>query len=51
MYASTLLLIVPVIIGRFFVVQSPSWLASRGWVDEAETRVAACADFDCYEAN
>ena len=36
MYASTLLLVVPVIIGRFFIVQSPSWLASRGWVDEAE---------------
>jgi MFS transporter, putative metabolite transport protein len=38
MYASTLLLVVPVIIGRFFVVESPGWLASRGWVDEAETQ-------------
>ena len=38
MYASTLLLVVPVIIGRFFVVQSPSWLASRGRVGEAETQ-------------
>src|SRR5882757_5073917 len=36
MYASTLLLALPVIIGRFFVVQSPLWLAYRGRVEEAE---------------
>jgi MFS transporter, putative metabolite transport protein len=36
MYASTILLAVPVIIGRFFVVQSPSWLAFRGRIAEAE---------------
>ena len=33
MYASTILLAVPVIIGRFFVVQSPLWLAYRGRVE------------------
>jgi putative MFS transporter len=38
MYASTLLLVVPVIIGRVFVVQSPSWLHARGFVGEAETQ-------------
>jgi MFS family permease len=36
MYASTLVLAVPVIVGRCFVVQSPSWLASRGRIEEAE---------------
>jgi len=36
MYASTVLLAVPVIIGRFFVVQSPSWLVFRGRIAEAE---------------
>lgn len=36
MYASTLLLAVPVAVGRFFIVQSPLWLASRGRVEEAE---------------
>src|ERR1700704_3395545 len=36
MYASTILLAAPVIIGRFFVVQSPLWLAYRGRVEEAE---------------
>jgi MFS family permease len=36
MYASTLLLVVPVTIGRFFVVQSPLWLVHQGRVDEAE---------------
>src|SRR5947209_5703035 len=36
MYASTILLAVPVIIGRFFVVQSPSWLVFRGRFAEAE---------------
>ena len=36
MYASTIVLAVPVIIGRFFVVQSPLWLAYRGRVEEAE---------------
>jgi MFS family permease len=35
-YASTLLLAVPVIIGRFFIVQSPSWLVVRGRLEEAE---------------
>ena len=39
-YASTLLLAVPVIIGRFFVVQSPLWLAYRGRVEEAEAATA-----------
>jgi MFS transporter, putative metabolite transport protein len=37
MYASTLLLAVPVTIGRFFVIQSPLWLVSRGRIAEAET--------------
>ena len=36
MYASTLVLTVPVIIGRFFIVQSPLWLMFRGRVEEAE---------------
>jgi len=36
MYASTLVLAVPVIIGRFFIVQSPLWLMFRGRVKEAE---------------
>ena len=40
MYASTILLAVPVIIGRFFVVQSPLWLAYRGRVEEAEVATA-----------
>ena len=40
MYASTILLVVPVIIGRFFVVQSPLWLAYRGRVEEAEVATA-----------
>jgi putative MFS transporter len=40
MYASTLLLAVPVIIGRFFIVQSPSWLALRGRIKEAEVETA-----------
>jgi putative MFS transporter len=40
MYASTILLAVPVIIGRFFVVQSPLWLAYRGRVEEAEAATA-----------
>src|SRR5262249_28078273 len=35
-YASTLVLAVPVIIGRFFIVQSPLWLMFRGRVEEAE---------------
>jgi MFS transporter, putative metabolite transport protein len=35
MYASTILLAVPVIVGRFFVVQSPLWLAYRGRLEEA----------------
>src|SRR5215208_4789381 len=39
-YASTILLAVPVIIGRFFVVQSPLWLAYRGRVEEAEVATA-----------
>jgi MFS transporter, putative metabolite transport protein len=36
MYASTLVLAVPVTIGRFFIVQSPLWLVFRGRVEEAE---------------
>src|SRR3954452_10645035 len=40
MYASTILLAVPVIIGRFFVVQSPLWLAYRGRLEEAEVATA-----------
>ena len=36
MYASTLILAMPVIIGRFFVVQSPPWLVCRGRIAEAE---------------
>jgi putative MFS transporter len=40
MYASTILLAVPVIIGRFFVVESPLWLAYRGRVEEAEVATA-----------
>ncbi|MEA2969595.1 MAG: transporter, putative metabolite transport protein, partial [Alphaproteobacteria bacterium] len=35
MYASTIILVVPVIIGRFFVVQSPPWLVFRGRIEEA----------------
>src|SRR5262249_57592930 len=37
MYASTLVLSVPAIIGRFFIVQSPLWLMFRGRAKEAET--------------
>jgi MFS transporter, putative metabolite transport protein len=40
MYASTLLLAVPVAIGRFFVIQSPLWLVSRGRIAEAEAATA-----------
>jgi MFS transporter, putative metabolite transport protein len=36
MYASTLILALPVIVGRFFVVQSPPWLVFRGRIEEAE---------------
>src|SRR5260370_26509111 len=36
MYASTLVLAVPVIISRFFILQSPLWLMFRGRVEEAE---------------
>ena len=36
MYASTLVLAVPVVIGRFFIVQSPLWLMFRGRVKQAE---------------
>jgi putative MFS transporter len=36
MYASTLLLAVPVTVGRFFVVQSPLWLVLQGRMKEAE---------------
>jgi putative MFS transporter len=39
MYASTLVLAVPVIIGRFFVVQSPPWLVLRGRIAEAEAAI------------
>jgi MFS family permease len=34
-YASTIIIAAPVIVGRFFVVQSPSWLMVRGRVAEA----------------
>jgi MFS transporter, putative metabolite transport protein len=40
MYASTILLAAPVIIGRFFVVQSPNWLANQGRIKEAEVETA-----------
>src|SRR3981081_3725477 len=36
MYASTILLVLPVIVGRFFVVQSPPWLVFRGRIEGAE---------------
>ena len=36
MYASTLILALPVIVGRFFVVQSPAWLVFRARIEEAE---------------
>jgi hypothetical protein len=36
MYASTLVLAVPVVIGRFFIVQSPLWLMFRDRVEQAE---------------
>src|SRR5262249_56806681 len=39
MYASTIVLAVPVIIGRFFVVQSPSWLVFQGRIEEAEAEI------------
>jgi MFS transporter, putative metabolite transport protein len=39
MYASTIALAVPVIIGRFFVVQSPPWLVCRGRIAEAEVEI------------
>jgi putative MFS transporter len=39
MYASTIVLAVPVIIGRFFVVQSPPWLVCRGRIAEAEAAI------------
>jgi MFS family permease len=34
-YANTIIIAAPVIVGRFFVVQSPSWLMVRGRVAEA----------------
>src|ERR1700746_3277385 len=40
MYASTLVLAVPVLIGRFFIVQSPLWLMFRGRVEEAQAATA-----------
>jgi len=39
MYASTILLAIPVIIGRFFVVQSPAWLVLRGRIADAEVEI------------
>lgn len=39
MYGSTIILAVPVIIGRFFVVQSPPWLVHRGRIAEAEAEI------------
>jgi len=36
MYASTIVLAVPVLIGRFFIVQSPLWLMFRGRIEEAQ---------------
>jgi putative MFS transporter len=44
MYASTLLLAMPVTIGRFFVIQSPLWLVSRGRIAEAEAATARSQD-------
>src|SRR5207247_395244 len=35
MYASTIVLAIPVLIGRFFIVQSPLWLMFRGRIEEA----------------
>ena len=40
MYASTLLLAVPVVIGRCFIVQSPNWLACCGRIAEAQAATA-----------
>lgn len=39
MYAVAILPAVAVIIGRFFIVQSPHWLAVRGRIEEAERAV------------
>jgi putative MFS transporter len=36
MYASAIVLALPVIVGRFFIVQSPLWLMFRGRVEEAQ---------------
>ena len=36
MYAVTLLPAIPVIIGRFFITQSPHWLVAKGRYEEAE---------------
>jgi MFS transporter, putative metabolite transport protein len=40
MYGSTIVLAVPVTIGRLFIVQSPLWLMYRGRIEEAETATA-----------
>jgi len=37
MYATAIIPTILVVVGRFFVTQSPQWLMSRGRVEEAET--------------
>jgi len=39
MYASTLLIALPVILGRFFVTQSPYWLVVQERFDDAEAEI------------
>jgi len=39
MYATAIIPTVLVVIGRFFITQSPQWLMSRGRVEEAETAI------------